>query len=62
MAIDGLERFRPNVDRPEEFLRFWALTVAELQRVEPGPELEDDQLEAADLKLKRVRYRSLGDA
>ncbi len=62
MAIAGLERFKPNVERPEEFLRFWALTVAELQRVDPDPQLEEDEVEAADLALKRVRYRSLGDA
>ena len=62
MAIAGLERFKPNIEPPGEFLRFWALTVAELQRIDPEPELEDDKIEDDDLALKRVRYRSLGGA
>lgn len=50
------------MERPEDFHRFWALTVAELQRVAPDPELEEDAVGAPGLTLQRVRYRSLGGA
>lgn len=61
MAISGLERFRPNTDRPAEFLRFWAMTTAELQGVPPAPVVVDRETPAPGLSLERVRYESLGE-
>lgn len=62
MAVVGLERFKPNADRPSEFSKFWALTVAELQRVAPEARVEADETPEPGLSLKRVCYRSLGGA
>ena len=55
MAVAGLERFKPNTDRPADFLKFWALTVAELQEVEPEPVA--DALEAAGPRVNFVKEK-----
>jgi cephalosporin-C deacetylase len=60
MTIAGLERFRPNAYRPPEFLTFWALTVAELQRASPAPVVDGRATPEAGLQLDRVAYTSLG--
>jgi cephalosporin-C deacetylase len=59
MAVAGLERFRPNADKPTEFLRFWALTVAELQRTRPEAERLGAVSPEPGLLLERLRYTSL---
>jgi cephalosporin-C deacetylase len=62
MAIEGLERFEPNVEQPGDFTRFWAQTVAELQDIAPQPVTEQEETTADGLRLARLRYKSLGGA
>lgn len=62
MAVIGLERFKPNADGPSDFSKFWALTVAELQRVAPAARVEGSEMPEPGLSLKHVSYCSLGGA
>lgn len=62
MTVLGLERFKPNVDRPPDFLRFWALTVAELQAMAPRPLVTSESTLDAGIHLSEVAYSSLGGA
>lgn len=61
MPVAGLERFRPNVDRHPEFLRFWALTVAEHQRIASDAVVDSEEPAEPSLRLQRVRFASLGN-
>lgn len=62
MAIEGLERFEPNVEQPADFTRFWALTVAEIQGIAPQPVVESEEITADGLGLARIGYTSLDGA
>lgn len=62
MTVLGLERFKPNVDPPPDFLRFWALAVAELQAIAPRPIVTRETELDAGATLYDVTYVSLGGA
>jgi len=62
MAIVGLERFKPNVSRPPDFLGFWERTVAETDAVAPLPELGRPEAAGPGIELRRVVFRSFGQA
>jgi cephalosporin-C deacetylase-like acetyl esterase len=60
MAIEGLERFEPNVEQPADFTRFWAQTVAELQDIAPETAVASEKITADGLRLARLRYTVAG--
>lgn len=60
MPVKGLERFKPNVERPPGFLEFWGTTVAELAGIAPRTDIVSAQAPDRDLKLDRLNFTSLG--
>ena len=60
MSIKGLERFKPNTERPPGFLRFWDSTVAELAEIAPKPVILSSRVRDGGLRLHRIAYTSLG--
>ena len=59
MPVKGLERFRPNADRPPGFLEFWADTAAELAEIAPNTLIESTPAPDDSLQLHRLEYTSL---
>lgn len=62
MAIVGLERFKPNANRPGDFVAFWETTVAALSEVAPAPVVEAREAPEPGLSLEQLRFGSLGGA
>ena len=60
MSIKGLERFKPNTERPPGFLRFWDSTVAKLAEIAPKPEILSTRDRDDGLRLLHIAYTSLG--
>jgi len=59
MTISGLERFRPNLACPDDFLDFWRDTASTTAAIDPEPVLGEPEPARPGLELRRVRYRSL---
>ena len=59
MPVKGLERFKPNVDRPPGFLDFWGTTATELAAIAPEADIVRVQAPDEDLELLEVTYSSL---
>jgi cephalosporin-C deacetylase len=62
MAITGLERFKPNVWRPADFLGFWERTVAEAAQTGPRAVLGEPETAGPGVDLRRVIFTSIGGA
>ena len=60
MPVKGLERFKPNTDRPPGFLGFWDSAVAELAAIAPETDIVRARAPDDGLELQRLVYTSLG--